>query len=1417
MATLLTILNRNNVQELPSFSGENKREWPYFEEVYKSTTIEGRYSDKENVARLRKALKGEAYHMVSDRLKYSSDADAIMDSLRTMFGRSGVLVHDLTAELLNLPKLSSKCDPKLRIWAVKVNGFVADLKSMNKEEDLTNGYVLTCLASRLGASLYQEWQKRKSGLLNVSIQQFAEFLTEKVIDLPPDLLRVGSEQKKAFNKTSRVLLHQPASVSTNDLCYKCSKKKHVLSECDEFLALTPVERQAFAQEKSICFTCLNPSRHQWKVCAKKRSCGTEGCSRRHHSLLHTSANTSSTELNSLAVSFVPQPHIHSSHVGFDVSILFKIVPIRIYGNGDLFVDTYAFLDDGSSLSMVDEELFHELGLNGQSEKLTLQWTKGVSRVEDCKKTTFSVSGIQTRKRYVLQKVYTIKNLGLASQSIDVTHLKSLYPHLRGLPLVDLVDARPKILLGLDQAKFLLGRSQRHGKDDEPHALKTLLGWIVYGRSAPSMALSCLEPASKPSMRVMFHEAIREEADLHELVRHHFTTEEFGVMAPKGEFVSREAMPELRRKKNWPRVWYAPTFIIVNPNKSPPKPRCVADVAAKVNGVSLNTYLSKGPDNLVPLHAGLFKFREREVAVNGDVREMFHRIRIKAEDQQCQRILWRDGDTTRQPIVYIMEVMMFGPRCSPSCAQYVKNVHANRFKAECPEAVDGLTKRTYVDDYFNSHNSMEEAVKVTRDALRICLSINFDLVGIQSNSRDFLQQMPEANVNPKLIKVPRRYSLANPDDCKVSLIVFVDASEQAFAAVAYLRFAREDEVQVTQVMAKARVAPVKQLTIPRLELQAAVLGVRLAATIKASHTIRMDESLFLSDSKTVLAWINSSNSKLPSFVASKIGEILDSTSPREWFHVGSIDNVADDGTKRFDVSMGNQNTRWFKGPEFLKRPFEDWPVTTYVEKADIKTCITHLHTYKPKLYYGAFEMLSARFQTRWCSSVRAIAFLLRFKHFLQRRPIEQEAYISPFEFRKAEEWMFRKIQGECFSLDIASLRSGGMVSSSSSLLSLSPFLDEDGTLRLSSRAQKANSSYSSRNPAILPNRHPLVDLFIEYHHKKNSHIGTETVISDIRESAWIISIRSTVERVRKGCFMCKYLKTKPIMPIMGQLPEARLAFDCRPFTHVGVDCFGPMVWLNLVEVRAVQIEVLNDLSLDQCTMAVRRFVINRVVTRFFYSDNGLNFVGTKNLLEKDAKEMENSLCEYSSSIDFVLKGIVPREDVLRNALTEAQGQLNRRPLTYNPVDPEDPKPLTPNSMLFGVDDRDVTAPGVFSDSDCSSRFYSRRSQYLMAELTRRWYKEYLPTITRRSKWFKKKTKPVEVNDVVIVIEPNEIRSAWHLGRVIQVYAGPDGVVRMADVKLSNGSIKKKRSVGRLAVLDLESSPTSQTAPGMSSSP
>lgn len=122
--------------------------------------VEGKF--KVNVSRLRKAMKGEANQLVCYRLKYSSDANAIMNSLFVIYefpychlwtrqcpcSRSDLAFMDL----LSLPRLDSKSGPKIGLWAVKVNGYVTDVRSMNMEENLTNGYVMTNLASNLGDS-----------------------------------------------------------------------------------------------------------------------------------------------------------------------------------------------------------------------------------------------------------------------------------------------------------------------------------------------------------------------------------------------------------------------------------------------------------------------------------------------------------------------------------------------------------------------------------------------------------------------------------------------------------------------------------------------------------------------------------------------------------------------------------------------------------------------------------------------------------------------------------------------------------------------------------------------------------------------------------------------------------------------------------------------------------------------------------------------------------------------------------------------------------------------------------------------------------------------------------------------------------------------------------------------------------------
>lgn len=156
--------------------------------------------------------------------------------------------------------------------------------------------------------------------------------------------------------------------------------------------------------------------------------------------------------------------------------------------------------------------------------------------------------------------------------------------------------------------------------------------------------------------------------------------------------------------DYKRIWYLPIFSVVNANKIPIKRRLILDAKAKYQGKSLNDCLLKGPDQLASLPGILIRSREHKIVAGGDVREMFHRIRIIKEDQQCQRFLWRNGDQTKKPKTFILQAMAFGPTCSPACAQSVKNTHARKYRKNCPEAVEAIERDQYVDDLLRSFRS-----------------------------------------------------------------------------------------------------------------------------------------------------------------------------------------------------------------------------------------------------------------------------------------------------------------------------------------------------------------------------------------------------------------------------------------------------------------------------------------------------------------------------------------------------------------------------------------------------------------------------------------------------------------------------------------------------------------------------------------
>ena len=127
-----------------------------------------------------------------------------------------------------------------------------------------------------------------------------------------------------------------------------------------------------------------------------------------------------------------------------------------------------------------------------------------------------------------------------------------------------------------------------------------------------------------------------------------------------------------------------------------------------------------------------------------------------------------------------------------------------------------------------------------------------------------------------------------------------------------------------VMAKIRVAPKKPLGIPKLELQAAVLSARLSLVVIKEHDYIIDSTYFWTDSSTVFQWIHGVSKRHPTFIANRIGEILDSTYPCQWNHCPGLLNPADDGSRGLPVTSITSGSRWLNGPAFLLLPEEKWP-------------------------------------------------------------------------------------------------------------------------------------------------------------------------------------------------------------------------------------------------------------------------------------------------------------------------------------------------------------------------------------------------------------------------------------------------------------------------------------------------------------
>ncbi|XP_053686350.1 uncharacterized protein LOC128735897 [Sabethes cyaneus] len=976
---------------------------------------------------------------------------------------------------------------------------------------------------------------------------------------------------------------------------------------------------------------------------------------------------------------------------------------------------------------------------------------------------------------------------------------------------------------------------------------------------------------------------------------------------------------------------------MNPNK-PGKLRIVWDAAATCYGISLNSVLLKGPDQLTSLLSILVRFREFRVAVSGDLREMFLQVLMRPEDQHLLRFFWKTNASDTAPNTYVMQVTPFGTCCSPSIAQYVKNTNARRFEQELPEALHAIVYQHYVDDMLISAETEEQAVQLATDVKMIheaggfemrnwvsnspavvtalngyetkevnlsigeanatekvlgmwwdttadcftyklssrldvgllsgpkrptkrevlrTLMMVFDPLGLISHFlmflRNLLQEIWRASIGwddpihdchfekwptwlrvlPRVadIKIPRCYRTITSakKETVVQMHTFVDASECGFAATIYLRFQEGDTVETALAGAKTRVAPLKFLSIPRSELQAAVIGVRLADSVLGSLSIKIQKRYFWTDSRDVMCWLHSDHRRYSQYVGVRISEILESTDIRDWRWVPTKLNVADDGTKWKNTPDLSSSSRWFHGPGFLRKGEEEWPAPS----RSIEVTDTEL---RPHLQLHI-------------KSSEPIIKVIGSRNIVPNT----NGPLTSAELTKAECYLHQIAQRSTYEEEIAILSvkqqtpTKKLIAKSSPLFRLYPFVDEMGVLRIRGRTSAYQFIDSNvTNHIILPRGHFVTKLIILDVHQKFLHQNHETTINELKQRYYISRLKAVYKSVRNSCQTCKNERARPQAPLMNDLPLSRLSAYSRPFSHMGVDYFGPMtvsvgrrvekrwgVLATCLTVRAIHLELANSLNADSCILALRNVMNRRGAPVAIYSDRGTNFVGANKELKAALKELNHHkiAAEFTSpqtkwnfmppmsphmggawermirtvkqNLQKLLPSRLPSDETLRSILIEIEFIINSKPLTEIPLDDDQSPVLTPNHFIFGSSNGMLPWTCI-DNSPTRLKQNWRLSQAVANRFWVQWLRDYLPTLTRRAKWFVP-VKPIEINDIVVIVDSRFPRNYWPKGRVIATNVASDGQVRWATVQTAHGIYE--RPAVKLAVVTGNGAPES----------
>uniref|UniRef100_A0A7I4YA28 Integrase catalytic domain-containing protein n=2 Tax=Haemonchus contortus TaxID=6289 RepID=A0A7I4YA28_HAECO len=696
-------------------------------------------------------------------------------------------------------------------------------------------------------------------------------------------------------------------------------------------------------------------------------------------------------------------------------------------------------------------------------------------------------------------------------------------------------------------------------------------------------------------------------------------------------------------------------------------------------------------------------------------------------------------------------------------------------------------------------------------------------------------------------VPRCLVPSADSPVDYELCVFGDASKRLYASCVYLRCRSLSSTTIHLLMAKSLPGPRNPITMPRMELLATLISLRLIHFVHTQLRLKISAVHVFSDSQIVLHWIHSTRS-LRTFVRNGIMEIRvivdkfrDAHIPLRFYYVQSQYNPADCASRGIPTSHARHHF-WWSGPSFLRLPSSRWPgtqdfATPPANDNEVQDEYQTLALSTISQYTSPFRFRSV---SRYTRLVRSTVYALKFiAHVATNIKATLRSFdVTPFnltkdvtasEFAVAEALLIKEHYRECEN-----------ILSRMPLSRFNAHRSADGLIRCPHRMEHAYSSASSA--ILLVPFHPLTTLIIRHTHLSQFHSGIHATIATLRHSYLIPAIKSTVSKVLRLCVICKKINGLPYRyPDMPSLPPEKVQRP-RPFQNIALDYFGPLrykditttsskVWISLftcMATRAIHLEIVMDNSTQEFLCALRRFIARRGVPTLILSDNATTFCAADNTLQELISNYSSSrhiqwkfttpLSPWKGGFYERLVGLVKssfRKSIGRSLLPLPQFQtiiceieaiINSRPIASISDTTSSPTILRPIDFI---------SPQAHLQLELTDTTRYEQSQHQLVEWHQStlsvldhfwniWSQDYLNAIaqrhTSRVRQGRTTTREPRVGEVVLLADKQLPRGQWTPAVITYINYNHDRVPRSATIRLPNGN-HIKRSINHLYPLEL----------------